>query len=592
MRLWGAGQRRERTANPLRKTAIAFLTGALMVSSAWAGASIVPLSGDDSGDQAASIPASAPEGQGQDGSSSPPPDATGGNDPISLPDPASLPEGQVLAGAAKTSIAPRPEEYGGTWERSREKCATLSAEGFQAMLNEPVDAADHLAATGSPWPENPNCIYMGGFGLGPMNPVTSWNEDLGLWVRAIALRDREGDDLVLVVLDGEGYFWDYASKCDDCGIKQLTAQLAADGELGLEAQDIVVAATHAHSAPDFIGGWGFVPDWYMTQVADTIKATVRGAVASMRPAVLEYGEQTARPFNRERRDTYRSAEEQQLAWLRAYAPGGAGGGGKVGGKKQTTAPGETIATVGAYAAHPTTFGTNGGEAHPDWPGLFEASLEERFGGVGLHFMTGLGNMSAAGLEHSGDPEQPTGADDLAGLIAATGAGNPIEQPDIRTTRTTWLQPTTNLPLTALGGAGFFDRKFSGPAAVRTGKDPDKLQCTSSSPTSAEVAASAARIGNELALTAAPGEIFSNFSNTLKEQSAAAVTLPLGQANDALGYMPQAFEMNPVGQQGIGFVGELQGYLFVNYEDAYAIDRCFGDMALETSIDMLNALPPG
>jgi hypothetical protein len=501
----------------------------------------------------------------------------------------------VLAGAAKTSIEPRPGDYGGTWERTREECATLSAEGFQNMLNEPVESGDHLASTGSPWPENPNCIYMGGFGLGPMNPVTSWDEDVGLWVRAIALRDRQGDDLVLVVLDGEGYFWDYESKCDDCGIKQLTDQLAADSELGLEAKDIVVAATHAHSAPDFIGGWGFVPDWYMQQVADTIKGTVRDAVASMRPAVLEYGEETARPFNRERRDTYRSAEEQQLGWLRAYvpgttsAPGSSGGkGGKKGGN-ETTTPSQTIATIGTYAAHPTTFGTNGGEAHPDWPGLFEASLEERFGGVGLHFMTGLGNMSAAGLENDHDPDHQTGADDLAGLISAVGGGNQIEQPDISTTRTTWQQPTTNVPLTALGGAGFFDRKFSGPATVRTGKDPDKFQCTSASPTSAEVAASAARIGPELAVTAAPGEIFSNFSNTLKDQSNAPVTMPLGQANDALGYMPQSFEHNPVGQQGIGFVGELQGYLFVNYEDAYAIDRCFGDMALETSIELLRGL---
>jgi hypothetical protein len=581
------GMVRRLTASPLRRAVIAFLTGALMVSSAWAGASLVPVSTGDSGDSA-DAPVAA-QAEGAAAPAKPPPGGGGGSDPGAVPDPASLPEGQVLAGAAKTSIFPRPEDYDGTWETSREKCATLSAEGFQAMLREPVEAGDHLASTGSPWPENPNCIYMGGFGLGPMNPVTSWNEEVGLWVRAIAMRDREGDDLVLAVIDGEGYFWDYESKCDDCGIKQLTAQLAADAELGLEAKDIVIAATHGHSAPDFIGGWGFVPDWYMKQVADTIKSTVRDAVASMRPAVLEHGEQTARPFNRERRDTYRSAEEQQLAWLRAYAPGQTGGGG---GKKPPPAAGETIATLGAYAAHPTTFGTNDGEAHPDWPGLFEKSLEERFGGVGLHFMTGLGNMSAAGLEHSNDPAHQTGADDLAGLISATGAGNPIEQPDIRTTRTTWLQPTTNLPLTALGGAGFFDRKFSGPANVQTGKNPEKFQCTSSAPVSAEVAASAARIGPELALTAAPGEIFSNFSNTLKEQSNAPVTLPLGQANDALGYMPQSFEMSPIGQQGLGFVGELQGFLFVNYEDAYSIDRCFGDMALETSIDLLNALPPG
>jgi hypothetical protein len=224
------------------------------------------------------------------------------------------------------------------------------------------------------------------------------------------------------------------------------------------------------------------------------------------------------------------------------------------------------------------------------PGLFEASLEERFGGVGLHFMTGLGNMSAAGLQSFHEPERTTGADDLAGLIDGVGGGDPIERPDIRTARSTWIQPVTNAPLTALGVPGFFDRKFSGgPGYVQTGKDPDKFQCNSASPNSAEVTASAARIGDEVALTAAPGEVFSNFSNTVKEQSNAQVTLPLGQANDALGYMPQSFEMNPAAQQGIGFAGELQGYLFVNYEDAYAIDRCFGDMTLETSIGLLNEL---
>ncbi len=549
-----------------------------MVSSAWAGASLVPL-GDGSGTRAAreaeetkAAPASAP-----------PPSAADASEPVSPPDPSSLAQGQVLAGAAKTSIEPRPGEYGGTWETRRSRCARLSEEAFEGAMEDPVEMGDHLAATGSPWPENPNCIYMGGFGIGPANPVSTWDADVGLWVRALALRDREGHDLVLVVLDGEGWFWDYASKCEDCGSAQLADRLAAEPELGLEAKDIVVAATHAHSAPDFIGGWGFVPDWYMKQVADTILGTVRAAVGAMRPAVLEYGEETARDFNNERRDTYRSAEEQQLAWLRAYVPG------EERGKKKST-PDETIATLGAYAAHPTTFGTNGGEAHPDWPGLFEASLEERFGGVGLHFMTGLGNMSSAGLQHVDDPNRHTGADDLAGLVAEVGAGDPVENPDIRTARSTWDQPVTNVPLTALGRPGFFDRQFAdSPATVRTGEDPDKLQCTSSSPASARVSASAARIGDELAVTAAPGEIFSNFSNTLKDQSRARVTFPLGQANDALGYMPQSFEMSPVGQQGLGFVGELQGYAIVNYEDAYAIDRCFGDMALETSIGLLNDL---
>ena len=555
-----------------KKFATALLTGAIMVSGAWAGASLSPV--DDATntvDEIAAGPA-VPEPQAApEPTPATEPQQAAAELPAPPPDPASLAEGQVLAGAAKTSIRPRPEDYNGTWERSEEKCSTISASTFTRLFEDPAEVGDHMASTGSPWPENPNCIYMGGFGIGPTNPVTSWNDELGLWVRAVALRDRDGDDLVLVVLDGEGYFWDYGKKCDDCGIKQISAQLAAEDQLGLKAEDIMVAATHAHSSPDFIGGWGFVPDWYMSQLHDSIKSTVREALASMRPATLEYGEHEARSFNSERRSTYRSAEEQQLAWLRAYVPG----------SKKT--PSTTIATVGAYAAHPTAFGTNGGEAHPDWPGLFEASLEKRFGGVGLHFMTGLGNVSNEGLR--------TRAGDLAALVAGVAGGNRIEQPDIRTARTTWEQPVTNAPLTALGTPGFFDRKFSqSPATVRTGKNPDQFQCVSSSPVAAEVAASAARIGDEFALTASPGEIFSNASNTLKEQSGAQVTMPLGQTNDALGYMPQSFELNQVGQQGPGFAEPFQGYVFVNYEDSYAIDKCFGDMALETSIGLLNGLP--
>jgi hypothetical protein len=565
------------------RIAAAFLAGAVMVSSAWAGASLLPVADGDSDKAVNSVLPAA--GAGQAGTTPPSADSFEANDSISLPNPASLPQGQVLAGAARTSIEPRPADYNGTWETRRSRCARLDPDGLQGVFEDPVEAGDHLAASGSTWHENPNCIYMGGFGIGPMNPVSSWNKEYGLWVRAFAVRDRQGDDLVLVVLDGEGYFWDYANKCSDCGSKQLTEQLAADDELGLEAKDVVIAATHAHSSPDFIGGWGFVPGWYMRQVADTIKGTVRAAVASMRPAVLEYGEKLARPFNNERRSTYRSAEEQQLAWLRAYAapqdPGTSPR--KSPSKPSAPAPPKTIATLGAYAAHPTAFGTNGGEAHPDWPGMFEKNLEERFGGVGLHFMTGLGNMSNSGLRSRAR------VDELAARVSGVGTGDRIENPDIRTARTTWQQPVTNAPLTALGVPGFFDRKFSGPSHVETGKNPSQFQCDSAAPHSAEVPASAARIGSEVALTAAPGEIFSNFSNTIKEQSGAQVSLPLGQSNDALGYMPQNFEMSVVGQQGPGFVDGLKGLAVVNYEDAYSIDKCFGDMTLETSIKLLNGL---
>ena len=484
-----------------------------------------------------------------------------------LAESATKPEPNLLVGAAKRSITPRPGDYGGTWETDPAACRTFDP-GLPAHLAEDPEHAAHLANAGSPWPENPDCIYQGGFGIGPMNPVRSFDDELGLWVRSVAIGDGE-DTTVLTVVDGEGWMADYAQKCDDCGAADLARDLGA--ELGIDPAGIVLAATHSHAAPDFIGGWGFVPDWYMQQVTDTIRESVRSAVAAMEPAVVEHGETTARDYNRERRDTYRSAEEQQLGWLRAYVPGTPGT------RKQPGTSDRVIATLGAYAAHPVQRGTNDGVAHPDWPGEFEHALEQRFGGVGLHFMTGLGNMSPAGATGPG----------VAALVPPVGAGTPVTDPDVVATSESWRQPATNVPLDALATGGFFDRQFDQvPASVSVGKS-ETAPCASASAVSVVVSVSAIRIGDGLVVTTGPGELFSNLTNTIKEKSPAEVTLPLAQAGDALGYIPQSFELNPAGQQGAGFVAG--GVAVVNYEDSYAIDRCFGDMVLEKTLALVTAI---
>jgi hypothetical protein len=541
----------------LRMILVPFLAGGLIMGAAWAGAGLTPAPKAESvigkvakKDKKAAVQKLDVE--------------VAEGTPVSELQP--LPNGLVYAGASKVNLLPRPDEYGGTWEQNYEKCATLS-ENFVSDI--PGNGA-HLANVGSPWPENPNCLYMGGFGIGPANPITSFDEKYGIWVRSFAVSDTQ-DTLVLTIIDAEGYLWDYKNKCTDCGSKQLGQQLGE--ELGISPEGIVIAATHTHSGPEFLGGWGFVPDWYMTQVKDSIKQSVTEAVTTMEPAVLETGEVLARPYNNERRDTYRSAEEQELTYLRALALNGSSG------APHPTDP-ETIATVGAYAGHPTTFGTNDGVASSDWVGGFEHTLEDRFGGVGLHFMTGLGNMSAGRGRETGEL--------LAQLVPPEGTGLRLSNTDIKVDQTTWSQPTTNVPLSALGLPGFFDRKFLGsPAEVRTGKSPDTAPCESASPVSVELPATAAKIGDQFALSAAPGEVFSNLTNTLKEKSGAVVTMPLAQANDALGYMPQSFELNPVGQQGLGFVAG--GVLIVNYEDSYSIDRCVGDMVLETTLGLWNSL---
>jgi hypothetical protein len=294
---------------------------------------------------------------------------------------------------------------------------------------------------------------MGGFGIGPANPAVEFESDPGLWVRSVAISDGE-DTLVLTVIDAEGYLWDYKSKCERCGAKQLAEDLGKD--LDIDPSSFVIAATHSHASPDLIGGWGFVPDWYMAQVTDAIKDSISDAVGNMQPARIDVGEVLARGQNSERRDTYRSAEEQQLTWLRAT-------------NRETDA---VIATVGAYAAHPTTKGTNGGTASSDWVGVFEKTLENRFGGIGMHFMTGLGNMSTSGGTQMGAT--------LAGLVPSKGTV--LTDTNVRIEREIWQQPATNVPLTLLGFPGFFDREFlTTPSSIQTGKSPDTAPCLSASP---------------------------------------------------------------------------------------------------------------
>lgn len=539
----------------VRSTLVAGLTGALTVSAAWAGTVLVP------------VPTAAPQVQPAVPA---PAERAEPAAPVAAAPPAKGSATGLRVGASKTSIAPTPDaSKGEVWEKDLTKCTRLISGD---VPNELRNVGDHIASTGSPWPENPDCIYQGGYGIGPNFPVSSFDTELGLWVRSIAIGDGS-DVFVLSVLDGEGWLWDYRNKCEDCGAKQIAETLAADPELqarGFVPASFALHATHSHTSPDFLGGWGFVPDWYMRQVTEAIRSNVKAAVLAMEPARLETGVQDARKHNSERRSTYRSAEEPDLNWLRAIATGP--------GKERV------IATLGAFAAHPVTQDHEKGVAHADWPGWFADRAEQRFGGVALHAMTGLGNVTGARDrktdEHGHVVEPGTGVS-LADLIPPVGEGRPVRGDDVRVAQRTFRSPVTNVPLDALGTPGFFDRQFDAlPATVSVGKS-DEAPCTSASAQSVELPVGIVKIGSDVVLTTAPGETFSNLSNTVKEKAPDQVVFPLGQTNDALGYMPQSFELDPVGQQGLGFA--FGGYVFVNYEDSYAIDRCVGDMVLEETL---------
>jgi len=556
-----------------RRAFMALLVGALMIGVAWAGSGLVPIRSQK--DQGANDDINSFVGVES---------ATEGENAAASTTLAPLEPGQIYGGAAKVSLFPRPEDYqkdfpGARWEQDQSKCEPSSTN--------PADAADVRVR----WAENPNCLYMGGYGLGPVNAITSWDNEFGLWTRSLAMSD--GTDTVVITLI-DAVYWEahYDSMCpmNPCGFIDLANQLAE--ETGLKPESFVFASTHSHTSMDFIAGWGGVPRWYMQQATDSLKESARLALASLQPAVVEAGEAIVRERNAERRDFYRSAEDDGVSWFRLIDADGTGpavdkASSKSWGQGVGNSPGAAIATVAAYPAHPVTEDEEGGEGDADFPAVFAKRVEEAFGGVGMFLQTGLGNTSPRGNK----VEMGHG---LASYIPAIGGGEQVTDTNVRVGRMFWDQPVTNVPLGHLGAAGVFDRTFNKtPAQISVGKSSfENKKCRSASHISVKTSVSAVKIGS-LWITGGPGELFANLTNSIEERNPTGVTLALGLVNDGLGYIVQSFETDHVGRQGVGFVGDAEagpvGAGLSEYEDAYSIDHCFGDAALEYTIQLLGQL---
>ena len=234
----------------------------------------------------------------------------------------------------------------------------------------------------------------------------------------------------------------------------------------------------------------------------------------------------------------------------------------------------------AYARHPASRGSGTPIAHADWHGPFSKRAEQRFGGVALAFPSGLGNMSGRGGWQAGD--------DIADEIPGPGEGIPVPNPDVRSRQVFWIQPVTNSGLTGLGVPGFFDRPFvpRTPSTRHDGQERHQPVHVRPRRSPSRRAVTAIRVGN-LTITGGPGELFANITNTIREEEheRGQTAIPISLANDGLGYIMQDFEYNPVAGQVFGFVVPDT----VGYEDAYAIDDCFGTKVLETTLDALNGL---
>ncbi|HEX7167024.1 MAG TPA: hypothetical protein VF230_08595 [Acidimicrobiales bacterium] len=605
---------------PVRLAIAGIAAGAIVAGGTLAGAILAPPSTDVTvppigGSAPVTLPTGASGDSGVTASSEAIPDGAvelsgaaivaAANSSVTAPS-ATLADGHFLVGAARASLAPAPEFFGGEqWQKSG--CTQYGIDGYENLNQDHVvPSPDDVRG----WPAaSPDCIYLGGFGIGPTRPALSVGQG-GVWVRSIAISN--GKDLFTYsIADTVGWFARYdSSLCSDCGILDVRESLATS--LGVPAGNVIVGSTHTHAGADTYGGWGGVPSWYRKQLRDATIASVKQAVANVKEATLHVGEAPLRDRNNQRRMNYTSNADTGASWVQARGLPTTTCSGKTKTQTCTTAT-PVVATWSTFAAHPTIVGDP--ILHADWPGAAARRFESTFGGVGLMFEGGLGNVSISTVGSGNDEAraESTGiaiADAIAQDIAS--AGITVVGSTMKAAVETFEHPAmTNPGLTTLGTVGLFDREFTpgtpGAGLPGTYKSTPgengratNRDCSATGATVRTVAG-AHRIGN-VVIAFGPGELFSNLTEVVKEEvDWTAQTIVLGQTNDALGYIIQSFEYdtaaNVPSHYGPETVpGEIKdaapaGVAGAEYEEVFSIDRCMGDHVLEVLMRTTRALRP-
>lgn len=551
----------------MRRVFAALLTGILITSAAYAGTVLTGLGTDvpEAPDVALSDAARAAAAEARAKS----PSLAGGE---------RLPDQLFLVGADRASIAPDEEKV--KWDKPEGTC--------NETPGNPEHFSDH-----SNWPgTTQDCIYMGGFGLGPVRAAEGV-DDLGIFLRSLVVSNGESA-VVLQTMDTVGYFFGYQNTpCGDCGIADIRA--AVEEKTGIPAANVMVSSSHTHSGPDTLGGWGGVPPWYLKQIRDTAIASAKRAVGDAVPARIEVGSFDARQRNSERRDYYRAVSDFQGVWLRAERVDGQGD------------DGGTVATLLNFGAHPTTVGSDNQLLGSDFPGIWSAAVEDELGGVGLYFMGGLGNQSASG-------NRQTMGTDLARRTLEDMPGNTwLTTNDIAASVQSMSQPVSNEGLLGLGRANLFTRAFDPPYGRQPAEPDDhpdleaepnsgfewwkdiyrgderprnpQEYCqspgtqdpsTAGSPAaSVRVDLGAYRIGDAL-FAFGPGELFSGMTIAVKSWAkGSSEAFVAALANDELGYIIQSYEFDEASQAVVGDTADL-----AEYEEILSIDRCIGDHVME------------
>jgi hypothetical protein len=384
-----------------------------------------------------------------------------------------------------------------------------AAEGFRAGVAVRVVTPDPLLPVSG--------------GVGPSSPATRKHGELN--VRALVF--EKGATRVAIV------------SSDFLGFPAFLGNRVKAQVNGIAPENILIGATHTHSAPDCYGfpdgkGGTASDPVYLEFVCRRMAEAINEAVATLQPAALKIATGQAEgkiAFNYYAHDLY----DPRCHVIQAVDPSG-----------------KPIATLVNYAVHPEVLGSNAGICSPDLVGPLNDRIAERGGGIAIFMNGALGGMVTA------DNRLPDGGAART-WEECLRIGRLLADEALRIVRNAPVQKSPKLfcasrPLALPVDSPLMRalvKELPGGGGVVENKLMTQLNLVN--------------IGNAQILTI-PGEAMPNIGFYLKRKMAGSHNLLLGLTNDALGYILTKEDFDSFKRYAYvtrTSLGEHTGEIFIN-----------------------------
>lgn len=417
-------------------------------------------------------------------------------------------------------------------------------------------------------------VNQGGFGLGDGSVIPQQvvgrggqNRSTGEHIMARAIVISDGIETIAIAdIETQGYFAAYQE--GPWGLYDMAQQVESDLGEALPADNILIASDHTHSGPDTIGVWGGMravpvpgyegPNAYFKWVKDQTVKAIEDAFSNRRFATIRaghsdasdliYNQSCSEALNQSKNPTYPRGFPEICA-----TPGKDGMVRVV----QATAPsGEVIATHMAFAAHATLGG--GGGLHGDWPQFISEALGggySRTVGEVTYSVPGYGGVGIAmeGAVGSTQPCRPA--------CAHTDPSNPGYNVDDRRTAYTLnymahVQKALDSSLEVTGpvraAKSFIREPIVGPTALALFTAGHKVgaailrshEAPWTNANTVRTVVGTMRVGDILFM-GIPGEGYHAIGQGVRDAVGAREVIPLGLANDQLGYLISPARYTPI-----------------------------------------------